>query len=112
MDPGTHTFTTEVVVNNADRVLRPGMYARVTVTFSSNHSIVVPDNCIVKQQGSGVRSVFVMESSNTVRNQVITLGKHIDDQYEVLSGLNEGDKVVIKGQSSLKDGDKVQVTDK
>ena len=112
MDPGTHTFTTEVVVNNADRVLRPGMYARVTVTFSSNHSIVVPDNCIVKQQGSGVRSVFVMDSSNTVRNQVITLGKHIEDQYEVLSGLNEGDQVVIKGQASLKDGDKVQVTDK
>ena len=53
-----------------------------------------------------------MDSSNTVRNQVITLGKHIEDQYEVLSGLNEGDQVVVKGQSSLKDGDKVQVTDK
>ena len=64
IDAATHTFTAEVNVANSDRLLRPGMYARVTVNFGSNHSIVVPDDCVVKQQGSGVRSVFVLQADS------------------------------------------------
>lgn len=109
IDAATHTFTAEVNVANGDRLLRPGMYARVTVNFGSNHSIVVPDDCVVKQQGSGVRSVFVLQSDNTVKEVVVTLGRHFGTEYEILSGVAEGDKVVVKGQASLKNGSKVNV---
>lgn len=109
IDAATHTFTAEVNVANGDRLLRPGMYARVTVNFGSNHSIVVPDDCIVKQQGSGVRSVFVLQADNTVKESVVTLGRHFGTEYEILSGVAEGDKVVVKGQASLKNGSKVNV---
>lgn len=107
IDAATHTFTAEVNVANSDRLLRPGMYARVTVNFGSNHSIVVPDDCVVKQQGSGVRSVFVLQADNTVKEIVVTLGRHFGTEYEILSGVAEGDKVVVKGQASLKNGSKV-----
>lgn len=109
IDAATHTFTAEVNVANGDRLLRPGMYARVTVNFGSNHSIVVPDDCVVKQQGSGVRSVFVLQADNTVKEIVVTLGRHFGTEYEILSGISEGDKVVVKGQASLKNGSKVNV---
>lgn len=109
IDAATHTFTAEVNVANIDRLLRPGMYARVTVNFGSNHSIVVPDDCVVKQQGSGVRSVFVLQADNTVKEIVVTLGRHFGTEYEILSGVAEGDKVVVKGQASLKNGSKVNV---
>lgn len=109
IDAATHTFTAEVNVANSDRLLRPGMYARVTVNFGSNHSIVVPDDCVVKQQGSGVRSVFVLQNDNTVKEIVVTLGRHFGTEYEILSGIAEGDKVVVKGQASLKNGSKVNV---
>lgn len=109
IDAATHTFTAEVNVANSDRLLRPGMYARVTVNFGSNHSIVVPDDCVVKQQGSGVRSVFVLQADNTVKEIVVTLGRHFGTEYEILSGVAEGDKVVVKGQASLKNGSKVNV---
>ena len=109
IDAATHTFTAEVNVANRDRLLRPGMYARVTVNFGSNHSIVVPDDCVVKQQGSGVRSVFVLQNDNTVKEIVVTLGRHFGTEYEILSGIAEGDKVVVKGQASLKNGSKVNV---
>lgn len=109
IDAATHTFTAEVNVANSDRLLRPGMYARVTVNFGSNHSIVVPDDCVVKQQGSGVRSVFVLQADNTVKEVVVTLGRHFGTEYEILSGIAEGDKVVVKGQASLKNGSKVNV---
>lgn len=109
IDAATHTFTAEVNVANRDRLLRPGMYARVTVNFGSNHSIVVPDDCVVKQQGSGVRSVFVLQADNTVKEVVVTLGRHFGTEYEILSGVAEGDNVVVKGQASLKNGSKVNV---
>ncbi|HAW07184.1 MAG TPA: efflux transporter periplasmic adaptor subunit, partial [Rikenellaceae bacterium] len=43
------------------------MYARVNIDFGTNHNIAVPDDCIVKQQGSGVRSIFVLQSDGTVK---------------------------------------------
>lgn len=109
IDAATHTFTVEVNVANADRILRPGMYSRVTINFGTNHNIAVPDNCIVKQQGSGVRTVFVLQADNTVKETVVTLGRHFGTEYEILSGIAEGDKIVVKGQSSLKNGSKVNV---
>ena len=109
IDPASHTFTAEVVVPNTDRVLRPGMFARARVTFAVNHSIVVPDIAIVKQQGSGQKSVFVLNGDNTVSSRIVTLGRHIGSDYEVLEGLSEGEKVVAKGHTALRNGSEVNV---
>ena len=109
MQASTHTFTVEVNVANADRQLRPGMYSRVTINFGATHNVTVPDGSVVKQQGSGVRTVFVLQEDGTVKETVVALGRHFDEKYEILSGLKEGDKVVVKGQSSLRNGEKVNV---
>lgn len=109
MDAATHTFNVEVRIANEKRELRPGMYARVTVNFGSNNSIVVADAAIVKQQGSGQRSVYVLGEDSTVELRNVTLGRHFDGKYEILSGLEEGEKVVVKGQTALKAGMKVEV---
>ena len=112
IDAATHTFRAEVHVANTDRVLRPGMYARVTVNYGHNHSIVVPDLCIVKQEGTGQRFVYLLKADNTVSYVPVTLGRHIGMEYEVLEGISEGDQVVYKGQAALKDGVKVVVLNK
>ena len=107
IDPATHTFTAEILVTNSDRVLRPGMYVRVTVTFGVYHSIVIPDSAVIKQQGSGQRSVYLLQPDNTVKSVVVTLGRHFEQDYEILDGLKEGDIVVTKGHSALRDGSQV-----
>lgn len=110
MDAVSHTFNAEIHVPNYDRLLRPGMFARVKVDFGSHNSIVIPDDAIVKQQGSGVRSVFILnEDGETVKLKSVTLGRHFERSYEILGGLTEGEKIVVKGASSLKDGQKVEV---
>lgn len=109
IDPASHTFTAEVQVRNLQKILRPGMYARVTINMGDNHSFLVPDTAVMKQQGSGVRTVFVMNEDNTVELKVVTIGRHFDGKYEITDGLDEGDKLVYKGNSSLKAGDKVEV---
>jgi membrane fusion protein, multidrug efflux system len=111
IDQTSHTFTAEVQVPNSDRALRPGMYAKVAVTFGVNHSVVVPDEAVVKQQGSGQRFVFVLQSDNTVKSVLVGIGRHVGDSYEILSGLSEGDVVATKGSANLRDGSKVKVAE-
>jgi RND family efflux transporter MFP subunit len=109
IDPATHTFKVEVNVPNTDRVLRPGMYARVNVNFGFRHSVIVPDQALVKQEGTGTRFIYVLKADNTVSYLPVTIGRHIGQEYEILSGLEEGATVVVKGQSTLRDGVKVNV---
>ena len=108
IDPLTHTVNIEVNVPNQNRELRPGMYAKVNVTFGHSSSIVVPDAAVVRLQGSGQRNVFVVENGVAVQREV-TLGRHFDSQYEILSGLEVGEQVVVKGGSALRNGAAVEV---
>ena len=111
IDPATRTFTVEVVVNNYKRELRPGMFARVTVTFGVNNSVVIPDVAVVKQQGSGERFVYILNEDGTVNYQKVVLGRRMGAEYEVLEGIADGAKVVTGGQIRLKDGIKVTVSE-
>ena len=109
VNAATHTFPVEVICENKDERLRPGMFARVTANFGTNHHIVVPDNAVVKQQGSGEHFVYVLQPDNTVKYTLVELGKRMGNRYEIVSGLNEGDRIVTEGQVRLKDGVNVTV---
>ena len=111
VDPATRTFTVEVKIDNSYRTLRPGMFARATVNFGSNNNVVIPDVAVVKQQGSGERFVYVLNEDNTVTYKKVVLGRRMGAEYEVLEGLQDGDKIVIGGQIRLKDGIKVIVNE-
>ena len=105
----THTFPVEVICENKDQRLRPGMFARVTATFGTNHHVVVPDVAVVKQQGSGEHFIYVLNADNTVTYTKVELGRRLGSRYEILSGINEGDRIVTEGQVRLKNGVSVTV---
>lgn len=107
IDAASHTFAAEVSVPNNNRELRPGMFVRAKVNLGSSQSVVIPDICVVKQQGSGQRFVFVVIDGVAVQRPV-ELGMHFGNKYEILSGIDAGDKVVTKGASTLKEGTKVE----
>lgn len=109
IDPMTRTFTAEVVVENNYKTLRPGMFVRTTVNFGTRQSVIIPDIAVVKQSGSGDRFVYVVESDNTVSFKPVKLGRRINNEFEVLEGLKEGETVVTGGQVKLKAGVKVEV---
>lgn len=105
----THTFNVEVIVPNRDYVLRPGMFARVTVRFGANNNVVIPDTAVIKQTGSGERFVYVLNADGTVTYQNVKLGVRNGSEYEVLEGVEDGAKVVVDGQARLRDGIKVRI---
>lgn len=103
VDPQTRTFQAEVLVDNPGERIFPGMFARVNLSHGAHNRVVVPDRAIVKQTGSGNRYVYVYKNGKVSYNRVET-GQRIGDSYELLSGINSGDTVVIAGQSRLADG--------
>ena len=108
VDQSTHTFPVEVTINNSSQKVRPGMFARATVNFGDKNHVLVPDEALVKQIGAGDRYVYIYKNGKVSYNKV-ELGKHIGTKYEILSGVNPGDDVVIAGQSRLANGKEVEV---
>ncbi len=110
IDAASHTFPVEITVDNSSQKVRPGMFARATVNYGSVNRVLVPDEALVKQVGAGDRYVYVYnEKEQTVSYNKVELGKHLDVNYEIISGVEPGDKVVIAGQSRLSNGKKVKV---
>jgi hypothetical protein len=109
IDPTSRTFKVEVTINNRGDKVHSGMFGRVTFNFGSSRNVVISDKAVQKQPGSGVRYVYTAEDNGTVKFREITLGRRLDNRWEVLSGLTPGMKVVTAGQSKLSNGTKVRM---
>lgn len=108
INPQTRTFPVEVKIQNAGEKVRPGMFARVTFAYGVAEHVVVPDMAVVKLSGSGDRFVYVVEDGKVVFKKV-ELGRRFDTEYEIISGLNSGDQVVVEGHSRLTNGAAVEI---
>lgn len=108
IDPNNRTFQVEVTIANGGNRVHTGMFARVTFNFGTTHNVVVTDRAIQKQTGSGVRYVYVYHNG-TVEFREVTLGRRLEDRYEIVSGLTSGTQVVTEGQSRLTNGAKVEL---
>lgn len=104
----TRTFPIEILVPNRDRKVRPGMFSRVSIDLGSEPCLLVPDQSIVKQQGSGERYVYVYKDGKAIYT-VVELGRRLDAYYECLSGLEEGDCVITTGLNRLTNGAEVEL---
>lgn len=111
INASTHTFPVELSLPNADEAVRPGMFARATLNFGTEQHVVVPDQAIVKQPGSGERFVWLYNNDNTVSYVKVELGQRLDDSYELMGGVPDGARIVVAGQSKLLDGKEVEVVE-
>lgn len=103
IDDKSRTFPVEIKLANGNGKIRPGMFARVKFEFGRIKRVVVLDQAIIKQTGSGARFVYLYNNGKVQYKQV-EIGRRIDDQYEIISGIAVGDQVVTAGQSRLADG--------
>jgi RND family efflux transporter MFP subunit len=108
IDPRSHTFPVEITIPNTDEKIRPGMYAKVTINMGKDEHVLVPDVSIIKQQGSGDRYVYVYKNGKVSYNKVV-LGRRIEDMYEVISGVENGDFVATTTLSKLNNGMEVEL---
>lgn len=108
IDDKSRTFPVEIRLNNNNNKIRPGMFSRVTLEFGKVKRIMVPDQSIIKQSGSGARFVYVYNEGK-VQYKPVEIGRRFDSDYEIISGVTVGDQIVVAGQSKLVDGASAKV---
>ncbi len=103
----TRTMHTEVDVPNPGRILLPGLYAEATITLEKkDDAIAVPLQAV--DQDNNKTTVDIVDSSDKVERRQVVLGIQTATDAEVLSGLQEGELVVVSDRSGLKAGQIVQ----
>jgi multidrug efflux pump subunit AcrA (membrane-fusion protein) len=96
----------EIVIDNADGALRPGMYTQVSLLIDEKLDVVlVPERALVRREG---RMETIRVSDGTAHVVQVTVGIIADDVAEVIEGLDVGDLVVVRGQYLVNDGDPVR----
>ncbi len=103
----TRTMHTEVDVPNPKRVLLPGLYAEATLSLEHRDDIpTVPLQAI--NHAADKASVFIVNGNGEIEDRPVTLGISTSTDAEVVSGLNEGEEVIVSDRSGLKPGQRVR----
>ena len=102
VDQTTRTFAVEVLVDNGNRTLKPGFFAKGTVLTRLDGSVLAaPDDAVSTM--AGVSTVYVIEDGKA-RQQVVTLGAHNDNAIEIVEGLKGTELVATSNVNQLATG--------
>ena len=100
LDPITRSLRVRIVVQNPDVVLRPNTLAKIDIFGGPNKDVlVIPQEALI-QTGKDNRVIVKQADSSFVARQV-TVGMMSQGKAEILSGISEGEQVVISGQFLL-----------
>jgi membrane fusion protein (multidrug efflux system) len=106
-DPATRTFPVKVLADNPGQEIRPGMIVRVALVRR-----VIPDAMMAPLfalvDKGGERLLFV-EEEGVARARTVKVGVINGDRIQILEGLEAGDRLIVKGQTEVEEGMKVQV---
>jgi membrane fusion protein (multidrug efflux system) len=107
VDSRTGTLGIRLTFPNPDHILRPGQYAKVRVLIELvKDAVVVPTRGVIDTQG--MKSIFAVDETGTVRSQPISLGFEVKDLVVVTKGLKAGDMVIADGIRRVKAGMKIK----
>jgi RND family efflux transporter MFP subunit len=110
LDLQTRTMETEIDFENKDGKLYPGMYAQTVLqTSARQNAILVPFEALSNRHGE--TQVLTVNGQNVVEQRTVKLGLQGKSRVEVLSGLAEGDRVIVGNQSQFRNGEKVTPRD-
>ncbi len=126
LDPMSRTNAVEVTVPNpvdgdsGRRPLKPGMFGRARLEVERLEDVVAaPEDALMldsgllaaQEDGRQLRRAFVVAADGTARQRVVELGLRDDGRVAVVTGLDEGDLLVVRGQHQLADGDRVEAVE-
>jgi len=106
LDPQTRTMETEIDFGNKQEKLLPGMYAETVVQLANHpNALTVPIEAVM--QNGAEAQILVVNSQNVVEERKIKLGLQGKSRVEVLSGVIEGERVIVGNQSQFRNGERV-----
>ncbi len=109
-DAGSASFSVRVIIRDPDRRLKPGMFARITITAGASQRVsVVPESSIVERYGQAGTLGFI--SAGRIAMKRVSFGPSMEAGLVILSGAVPGDVIVDKPDHALKEGQHVTISD-
>jgi membrane fusion protein (multidrug efflux system) len=108
LDEQTHTIQVEIRMNNDDLLLKPGMFARVTLITKRKDDVVVIPRDVVLGGRIDEPYVYVVEDG-IAHKRFVKIGIKQADKYEIIDGLKQGEKFIANGMHFVQDGSSVEV---
>jgi len=106
VDITARVFNCKIKIDNSDKTLYPGVYAKVELISSEKTQVItVPINALVGNEGD--YSVFINDNG-TAKKQKVTIGATDENNVEITSGINDGDGIIFTNTSTLQDGNEVE----
>jgi multidrug efflux pump subunit AcrA (membrane-fusion protein) len=99
----------EIDIENTNKLLKPGMFANITMIMDKKENALILPNQVVQNDDYG-NFVYLIKPDTSVEKRYVSIGIKQDTRYEVLSGITEKDLVVFIGQSLIRDKMKVKIT--
>ncbi len=104
-DPASHTFIAKITLDRTG--LRSGMFGRAAISLGNKvNSILVPKVAVFER--GALTSVWVAGKDNIIRMRLVKVGRSVADRVVILSGLSDGERVVIGGLERIQEGVKVE----
>lgn len=112
LDATSRSMSVKLDPASGDSRIKAGMFARVKLITDTKSNIVkIPESAVINRLGEDC--VFTVETGDNgqtiARRKVVKPGIRVDDKIEILSGVNPGDEVVVRGQTLLEEGSLVNV---
>ena len=106
IDPVSRAFTVLVRLGNNNK-LHPNMACEMKIgNYENPHALVVPVSVIQKTQEG---TMLYIASGGKAKAVMVTPGRNSNGQVEILSGLNEGDQVIVKGYEGIDNGQTISI---
>ncbi|MBN2495899.1 MAG: efflux RND transporter periplasmic adaptor subunit [Deltaproteobacteria bacterium] len=123
MNAATRTNSVEITLDNpggenGERLLKPGMYGiaelvvdrKLGVLAAPEPALLLDNQLLARQKKDEIlRKAFVIDEAGSALKRIVRLGVRKGSYYEILAGLTEGERIVVRGQHGLKDGEKVEI---
>ena len=104
-DPASRTFTAKIAL--AQKSLKSGMFGRGAINLGTTiNSITLPKMAILER--GAMTTVWVLDKGSIARMRIVKTGRVIGERVEILSGLSEGEQIIVSGMEKISDGIRVE----
>ncbi len=107
VDPVSRTVRVRSVMPNPDGHLRPGMFLTVNLLNDTISALIIPERALIPERS--VQYVFVVDDNGLVEKRTVQIGRRRPGEVEILSGLSEGETVIVDGVQKAREGQPVNI---
>lgn len=107
-DPTSRQFMVQIAVDNRQNLIKPGMFANVTMVTQRIHATVVPREAV--QQTDAGASVIVVNQDNVAQRRPVVLGASDAAGIAIKSGVQPGERVIVLSAAPVRDGQVVRIS--